>query len=162
MTSTPDIKQWADALEDLLRQAIAARASDDMARIVASQKALRRFKEESPDFADALDMQASMAIFDLDLAETEDAVSKLKERAAEVFRLTKLISGVSDEAKANADALSGKFVVQAIDAATSAISAFKQLRSELSSAKPDEAAIAKDIDKALTSIQGLRNKLETS
>jgi hypothetical protein len=79
-----------------------------------------------------------------------------------VYRLTKLISGVSEEAKASAGVLSGTLVVQAIDAATSAISSFKKLRDELSATEPDEKAIRSEIDKVLTAVQGLRNKLENA
>jgi len=160
MADNSEIKQWADKLDTLLQKAVAARQSEDLTRVVAIQKALRQFREDSPDFADSLDRQASMTIFDLDLSVTEDSVAKIKERSAEVARLSKLISGVSEEAKANANVLSGKFAVQAIDAATSAITSFKQLKNELSEAKPDEKKIAADIDKVLTSIQALRNKLE--
>ena len=124
------------------------------------QRELRKFKEESPDYADALDTQASLAIFDLDLAVTEDAVARIKERAAEVYRLKKLIAGVSEEAIAKTDVLSGTLVVKAIDAATSAISSFKNLREELSTSKANEKAIAAQIESVLTAVQGLRNKLE--
>ena len=160
MAADPGIKQWADELERLLQRAVMVRTSDDTARIVAVQRDLRKFKENSPDFADALDTQASLAIFDLDLATTEESVARIKERAAEVFKLTKLIIGVSEEASADADVLSGRLVVQAIDAATSAIASFKTLRDELSTSKASEKAIATQIDTVLTAIQGLRNKLE--
>jgi len=84
MASNPEIQQWADELDKLLQKAATARAAEDPERIVGMQRQLRKFKEESPDYADALDTQASLAIFDLDLSVTEDAVTKIKERAAEV------------------------------------------------------------------------------
>ena len=145
-----------------MQRAVAARQSGDVAQIVTVQKALRKFIEDSPDYADALDTQASLAIFDLDLQETEQAVKNIKERAAEVNRLTKLIAGIGEEAKKDADVLSGTLAIQAIDAATSAISAFKGLRQQLSASKPDEKKIATDIDKLVEAIQGLRNKLEAA
>lgn len=160
MPSNPEIKQWADQLDGLLQRAATVRASEDPARIAAVQKELRKFKDASPDYADALDTQATLAIFDLDLALTEDAVASIKERAAEVYRLTKLITGISEEANNKADVLSGTLVIQAVDAATSAISSFKKLRDELSTTKADEKAIATEIDKVLATVQGLRNKLE--
>ncbi len=162
MASNPEIQQWADELDKLLQKAATVRASEDPERIVGMQRQLRKFKEESPDYADALDTQASLAIFDLDLSETEDAVTKIKERAAEVYRLTKLILGISEEANAKADILSGALVTQAIDAATSAISSFKKLRDELSTTKADEKTIAAEIDKVLGTVQGFRNKLENA
>jgi seryl-tRNA synthetase len=162
MPSNPEIKNWADELDLLLQKAVTARTSEDTARIVGIQKELRKFKENSPDYADALDTQATLAIFDLDLAETEDAVARIKERAAEVYRLTKLITGISEEANANAEVLSGVSVTQAIDAATSAIASFRKLRDELSTATADEKKIATEIDKVLAAVQGLRNKLEKS
>lgn len=160
MAADAGIKQWADELDRLLQRAVAVRAAEDPAKIAAVQRELRKFKEESPDYADALDTQASLAIFDLDLAVTEDAVARIKERAAEVYRLKKLIAGVSEEAIAKADVLSGTLVVKAIDAATSAISSFKNLREELSTSKANEKAIAAQIESVLTAVQGLRNKLE--
>jgi seryl-tRNA synthetase len=158
--AVPEIKQWADELDRLLQKAASTRSSGDSGQIVAMHKELRRFKEQSPDYADALDTQASLAIFDLDLDQTEDAVSKLQERSAEVYRLSKLISGISDEARANANTLGGMLAVQAIDAASSAIASFKKLRDELTATQPDQKAITAEIDKTLTSIQNLRNKLE--
>ncbi len=122
--------------------------------------ALRKFKQDSPDYADALDTQASLAIFDLDLAATEEAVAKIKERSAEVYRLTKLISGIGKEASANANILNGTLITHAIDAATLAISSFKQLREKLSATDATEKTIAAEIDKVLVAVQGLRNKLE--
>lgn len=160
MAADSGIKQWADELDRLLQKAAVVRAAEDPARIAGVQRELRKFKEESPDYADALDTQASLAIFDLDLAVTEDAVARIKERVAEVYRLTKLIAGVSEEANAKADVLSGRLVTQAIDAATSAISSFKNLREELSTSKASEKAIAAQIETVLTAVQGLRNKLE--
>ena len=162
MASNPEIQQWADELDKLLQKAATVRASEDPERIVGVQRQLRKFKEESPDYADALDTQASLAIFDLDLSVTEDAVTKIKERAAEVYRLAKLISGISEEANAKGDILSGALITQAIDAATSAISSFKKLRDELSTTKADEKTIAVEIDKVLGTVQGLRNKLENA
>ena len=162
MAAEPGIKEWADELERLLQKAVVVRSSGDTAKIAAVQRELRKFKENSPDFADALDTQASLAIFDLDLATTEESVARIKERAAEVFKLTKLIMGVSEEASADADVLSGRLVVQAIDAATSAIASFKNLRDELSTSKASEKAVAAQIDAVLTAIQGLRNKLENA
>src|SRR5688572_12452058 len=138
MPNQADVKAWAKELDKLLQRAAAAKAADDVAQITAVQKALRKFKEDSPDYADALDTQATLAIFDLDLGVTEEAVANIKARAAEVYRLAKLIQGVSDEANRDAAALSGTFALQAIDAATTAISSFKKLRGELSADKPDE------------------------
>lgn len=162
MPSNPEIRKWADELDLLLQKAVAARNSEDTARIVGVQKELRKFKEKSPDYADALDTQATLAIFDLDLAVTEDAVARIKERAAEVYRLTKLIIGIGEEANANAEVLSGVLVTQAIDAATTAIASFKKLRDELSTATTDEKKIAAELDRVLAAVQGLRSKLEKS
>ena len=160
MAAQTDLKKWADQLDGLLGRAIAARQREDVAEMVAVQKALRQFKEDSPDYADALDTQATLAIFDIDLQVTEDAVAAIKSRAEEVYRLTKLISGVAAEAEKSAKGLSGATVIQAIDAATSAISSFKKLRDQLSGTDPDEKKIATEIDAVLKAVQTLRGKLE--
>lgn len=154
------VKAWADALDAIIQKGVAAKRSGEVNRIAAVQRELRKFKDDSPDFADALDIQATNAIFDLDLTVTEDAVARLKERAAEVYALAKLISGVAEEAKSDAELLSGRLVKDAIDAATSSIAAFKNLSDEMSKGKPDEKAVAAEIDKVLGTIQALRNKLE--
>lgn len=160
MAKDSEIRQWAQKLDKLLQNAAAARATENSSKIASAQRDFRKFKEDSPDYADALDTQATLAIFDLDIEVAEDAIAKIKERSAEVYRLTKLIEGVSEEANANADILSGKFAVEAIDAATSAISSFKKLRDTLSINIPDEKNIANEIDQTLTAIQALRSKLE--
>ena len=49
MPSNPDITQWADQLDGLLQRAAAVRASEDPAQIVAVQKELSKFKQDSPD-----------------------------------------------------------------------------------------------------------------
>ncbi len=162
MTSQPGITLWANELDRLLQRAAGARQSGDMVQIVAVQQDLTRFKRDSPDYADALDEQATHAIFDLDLDQTETAVAAIRARSAEVYRLAKLIAGIASEAQAKADTLSGKFAVQALDAATSAINSFKQLRDQLSSDKPDEAAVSAEIGKAMTAVQNLRKRLERS
>jgi len=160
MADNSEVKQWADTLDRLLQQAAAARQAGDTTRIAALQRQLRQFRLDSPDFADALDRQASLAIFDLDLSQTEEAVANIKARAAEVQALTKLIVGVAASAQADADLLGGKAAVEAIEAATSAIGAFKKLRGQLSGGDADAAAIAAAIDKTLASVQALRNRLE--
>ncbi|MES2715130.1 MAG: hypothetical protein V4795_05165 [Pseudomonadota bacterium] len=160
MADNTDVKQWADALDRLLQQAVAARQAGDLGRIADLQRQLRQFRLDSPDFADALDRQASLAIFDLDLSQTEEAVANIKARADEVQALTKLILGVAASAQADADVLGGKFAVQAIEAATAAIGSFKQLRAQLDTSQGDAAAIGALIDKTLASVQTLRNRLE--
>lgn len=163
MPEQPEIKAWVDELERLLQNAASAAQSGNSTQIVAAQKALRNFKDQSPDYADALDTQASLAIFDLDLQVSEDAVANIRERAAEVYRLAKLISGIAEEANANVSVLNGTLARNAIDAATATINSFKKLRDELSASKPksDEKAIADQIDAMLATIQSLRNRLET-
>src|SRR5688500_10550128 len=120
MADDTNLQSWAQKLDKLLQQAAAVKQAEDMDKIVAMQRALRRFKDESPDYADALDSQATLAIFDLDLAATEDAVAAIRERAAEVYRLLKMIQGVGEETAKKASVLSGKYATEALDAATSA------------------------------------------
>lgn len=164
MPSQPEIKEWADELQRLLQGAVVAALSGNMAQIVAAQRALQRFKDESPNYADALDTQASLAIFDLDLGVAAQAAARIKKRVDEVYRLSKLITGITDEANASAAMFSGTLVKGAIDSATAAIEAFKRLRDAFSAdgAKPDEKAVAADIDKFLGAIQDFRNRLETA
>lgn len=164
MPAQPEIKAWADELDKLLQKAVAAAQSGEMAGIVAAQKALRAFKETSPDYADALDTQASLAIFDLDLQVTEEAVENIKSRAAEVYRLAKLISGIAEEANAKVAILDGTLARKAIDTATATIGSLKELRDGFGTGKlkADEKAVADQIDAVLAAIQALRNKLETA
>ena len=160
MPAPPEIKLWADALDRLLQDAAAARQADDPARIDAVQARLRQFREDSPDYADALDRQASLAIFDLDLGITEQAVANIQARADEVHKLSKLIAGVAATANAQAKVLKGTLALQAIDAASSAITSFKKLRDGLDTNNPDLNAVAAAIDKTLASVQTLRTRLE--
>ena len=160
MTTSQETKQWADRLDDLLQQAGAAISAQDGARIAKVQRELRRFKEDSPDFVDALDRQATLAIFDLDLRETDKAVAAIRLRAEEVRRLSKLISGVAEEAKNSARLLKGDAVVKAIEAATGAIASFKQLRDELNTDDTSEEGVVEQVDQVLSAVQQLRNLLE--
>jgi hypothetical protein len=160
MANDADMKARGNALEALLKQAAAARASEDTAKIVAAQKALRKFEQDSPDEASALAMQARLAICDLDLDSTDQAVESIRARAAEVSRIAGNIESVSAAAKQDAAVLGGTLALQAIDAATSAISSFTKLRAELSADKPDEQQIATEIDRTIAMMQGLRGKLE--
>jgi hypothetical protein len=162
MPSKTEAKVWADRLDNLLQRAAAAKGADNAAQIVKVQRELRLFKEESPDFADALDRQATLAIFDLDLDSSAAAVAAIRERAEEVRKLTKLIAGVAEEAKADADVLSGRLAIQAIDAATNAIVSFRQLRQSLSTADAQEGKVAQIIDDVVSAVQTLRSQLEHS
>ncbi len=163
MADDSDLKPWADELQRLLQLAAQARQSGDMARVVDVQKRLGQFCDDSPPLAEPLDRQARAAIFDLDLDGTEQAVESIRQRADEVRALGKLIAGIGSQAKARADVLNGTLALQAIDAATSAINAFKQLRADLGAvdtADADLTAVATSIDKTLAAVQGLRNRLE--
>lgn len=160
MPDQAPIKLWADALDRLLQDAAAARQAGDLGRMEDVQARLRKFRQDSPDFADALDHQASLAVFDIDLGVTEQAVAAIRSRAAEVQKLIKLINGIAATANAQAQGLKGVLAVQAIDAATAAINAFKKLRDGLDTANPDLAVVAAAIDKTLGTVQTLRTRLE--
>jgi methyl-accepting chemotaxis protein len=160
MPAEPDVKAWADELQRLLQLALDARQSGAAGRVPEVQQQLRQFCDDSPKFAQALDDVAMKASLDLDLALTEDAVAGIRSRAAEVQTLARLIAGVAASTQARARVLSGAPARQAIDAATSAIGAFKQLREQLDTADADMAAVAGTIDKTLAAVQALRNRLE--
>lgn len=160
MPADTDIQLWAQELQRLLQLAQEARESGDTARIEEVQGQLRRFCEDSPKAAQALDEVATKAIFDLALGVTETALAGIRSRAAEVQALTKLIAGVAASTQAKAKVLSGDTARQAIDAATSAIGSFKQLRDQLDTSDADMATVAASIDKTLAAVQALRNRLE--
>lgn len=160
-----NVQSWALKLHTLLQEAAAAKQAEDLQRMAQSQRALRRFTEDSPDFADALDRQAIAAMFDLDMSATQQAVEAIRARAQEVFALTKLIQGVSAEAAADASVLGGRFAVEAIDAASNAISSFRRLRDQLqqpAGGGDKEMQIAAEIERAIAAISALRGRLETA
>ena len=158
----PEIQKWADKLDDLMRQAASAAQREDNAAIEAVQMKLRGFTLDSPDYADPLDELARAAIFDLDLDIATQAVARIKQRAADIRRLSNLIAGVTNEANANASILSGDVAKVAIDSATEAVKSFKKLRDGLSENDPVEKAIANEIDKLLTLVQKVRNQIEVA
>jgi len=164
MPAEPEIKMWADSLERLLQEAANAAQSGNTKKIVAVQRSLRKFKEDSPDYADALDTQASLAIFDLDLSVTEDAVANIQSRAAEVYKLGKLISGIAEEANSNVVGLRATLVQAVLDSVAPAVGSFKGLRDQLlkSKGKSADSQLAQEIGDLLMAIQQLRNKLEAS
>ncbi len=160
MAAEPEVKAWADELQRLLQLALEARQSGDAGRVEAVQQQLRQFCDDSPKYAQALDDLAIKASLDLDLAGTEEAVAGIRSRAAEVQALTRRIAGVAASTQAKARVLSGEPARQAIDAATSAIGAFRKLRDQLDTADADMGAVAATIDKTLAAVQALRNRLE--
>ena len=157
-----DLQEWASRLDVLLRDAVRAKQSGDVGKIVGATKALSAFRADSPPTAEALDVQASLAIFDLDLAEKEDAVANIQARSEEVRRLTKMIAAVAAEANHAATGLRGEPALAAIGAATSAIASFRKLRDQLDVAKPDEKVIAQEIETVLAAVQALRSRIEVA
>jgi hypothetical protein len=162
MPQAPEILPWAEKLEKILKNAVAARESRDADRIVRVQRELTKFKNDSPDYADALDTQANLAIFDLDLSVTEDAVEQIKQRAQAVYAIKKIITGIAEDAESRADVLSGRFVFEAMDAAATAVESFKRLRDQLSTTKADEKAVVDEIKAAIVAVEKLRNRLVLS
>ncbi len=161
-TSNPEILAWAEKLEKILQNAVAAKESLDADRIARVQRELTRFKNDSPDYADALDTQANLAIFDLDLAVTETAVEQIKQRAQAVYAIKKIITGVTEEAESRADVLSGRTVFEAMDAAAAAVTAFKRLRDQLSSGAAEEKAIDAELKAVIAVIEKVHARLARS
>lgn len=161
-TPNPEILAWAEKLEQILQRAVAAKESLDADRVARVQRELTRFKNDSPDYADALDTQANLAIFDLDLAVTETAVEQIKQRAQAVYAIKKIITGVTEEAESRAGVLSGRTVFEAMDAATAAVTAFKRLRDQLSSGTADEKAIDAELKAVISLIEKVHARLARS
>lgn len=154
-----DTKKWADDLQEILRDGTAAVRAGNAQGVVAVQKRLKQFKASSPDYADSLDYQASLAIIDLDLDNTQTALDGVQKRREAVDRITKLIVGVTEEARADAATLRGERIKAVIDSTTEAVRSLGSLKESLGKSA-DEKALAADIEQVVVAIQTVRNAIE--
>jgi len=153
--------EWAAELDELIRDGLSAVQSGETTAMVAAQKALARFVERSPDYADALDHQANLAIVDIDLQNTAQAAAGLKSRREEIARVTKSLEGVTAELRKDAATIRLERAKEAVDSATRTISALKEVRATLKSGGGDKA-LGDAILKAIASIQDVRSRIEAS
>lgn len=154
------LAEFAAKLRGLIEEGARALEREDQAAIRLVQQKLNRFPDDSPSAADALDRTALLAAIDLDAASTRDAAARIRSRSDEVARLAKLIDAAAERAAGSADTLRLNSVRTALTSATDAISAFKTLREQLKSDRPDESTIKTEITQIIDSIQLLRNRIE--
>ncbi len=155
------LADWASELDQLLRDAHAAAQGGKTKAVTDAQDALADFVARSPDYADALDQQANLAILDLDLAASGGAVAALKSRREELARITKTLEGAAGELKKDAATLRLERAKSAVDSITSTIVALKDVRNNLK-ASGDDKALGEAILKAIAEIQSVRSKIETA
>ncbi|CAG1003096.1 hypothetical protein PHYC_03041 [Phycisphaerales bacterium] len=152
--------EWGDELDTLIRAGLSAVQSGDTAAMQQAQADLADFVNRSPDYADALDQQANLAILDIDLGGTTQAAAGLKSRREEVARIIKTIGGVAGELKKGAATLRLDRARAAVDLATKTVSALKEVRDSLKNTGNDKA-VGDAILKAISEIQGIRSKIES-
>ncbi|GJQ30485.1 MAG: hypothetical protein HBSAPP03_23690 [Phycisphaerae bacterium] len=151
---------WGEELDRLLREAHAARQGGGAA-VQRAQDALADFIDRSPDYADALDQVADLAIMDLDIAVTKDAVEALRTRREELARIMKTLGGTVGELKKSAAVLRLESARAAVDSITETVKALKDVRAKLRTTG-DEKTLGEAILKAIAEIQGVRSKIETA
>lgn len=94
--------QWCDALGELLaqaKQAIRKGTSDDKGAV---QKALRKFANALPSYADVLYDDAVRTIVDLDIENAKQALEQLESRINELEAIQKMVDAVSGNNAADA------------------------------------------------------------
>jgi hypothetical protein len=157
--SEKTLLDWAEELDGLVRDGISAVQAEDVGAMTAAQKKLAQFVQRSPDYADALDQQANLAILDIDLQNTTQAAAGLKSRREEIARVTKSLEGITTELNKDAATLRLDRVRSAVVATTNAIAALKDVRETLKAGGSDKA-LGDSILSAIGAIQDIRSKVE--
>jgi ABC-type transporter Mla subunit MlaD len=152
---------WSKELDELIREGIVAVQSRNIDAMVGAQGKLEQFVQRSPDYADALDQQANLAIVDIDIENTAQAVAGLKSRREEIARIAKSLDGITTELAKDAATLRLERAKAAVDAATKTIAALKEVRDTLK-ASGSEKALGDSILTAIGAIQDIRSKVEAA
>jgi len=156
-------KEWSGKLSELLAQAHDAIAAKDVDKKLEAQRALNEFIDNcaSPVKGKELDDIASRAIGNLFEATLDQCMAEMGKRTAELTALTKDIAAVTDAANASAANIRLDSARKVIDTTVQAVEALKSLKQQLDSAQPDEKQLADTISTLITSIQTVRNQVET-
>jgi len=146
---------WSKVLHELLAQASQAVQSRDIDKKVAAQEELNQFIMHSPNtISGQLDDIASKAVHDIFIVTTEEAISKISGRTAELTKHTKTVIAVTAEAEKAAKSIKLETATKVINSATTVIRDLAELRNAVRDST-DEQALAAKIDKAVKSIQDL-------
>lgn len=159
MPGNTTLMDWANELDGLIRNGLAAVQGGNVSTMKRAQDDLAAYVSRSPDYADALDQQANLAIIDIDLGATAQAAAGLRSRREEVARIIKTIGGVAAELKKDAATLRLDRAKAAVATATEAVAALKEFRDTLKNVG-SEKAMADEILSVISDIQGLRAKIE--
>lgn len=146
---------WSKALHELLSQASQAVQSGDINKKVAVQEELNQFIMHSPNrFSNQLDEIASKAVDDIFITTTQEAISRIAGRTAELSKHTKTVIAVVEEAERAAKSIRLETATKVINSATIVVRDLADLKNAVRGSA-DEQALATKIDRAVKSIQDL-------
>lgn len=169
------VSAWRSKLDELLRAARESAQEEDLDARLAVADRLTTFIVCNPlpvagDPAtleyDDMDRIAKEAHDALLLGTIQERVAGIMSRTAELATLRKSIDARAEANRQAAASIRLEKVRRVVDATTEAVTALKALQGHLESSDDvnDGAkvmALLKDVDKAITSIQALRNDVET-
>jgi methyl-accepting chemotaxis protein len=156
-------EDWADALQTLLKNAHDAVASADVDKKQAAQKGLKDFIDNctSPIKAKELDMMATEAIGNIFEATLDQAMAEIGSRTAELANLTKDVAAVTAAANSDAASIRLDAARKVVDTTVQAVQALNTLKQQLDATQPDDKKVADSITSLITTIQSVRNQVET-
>lgn len=152
---------WSAKLNDLLDAAHQSLASkddnaDDLVR--DAQADLTDFGRKCP--FEQLSRIAKETVYDVGHLAITSAIASVMGHTQELENLTKGIAEVTDSDSVTAGLMRFDAAKTAVDAATDAVAALKQMRNQLDSGLKDEKKLGDTIDALMSDIQAVRNQIE--
>lgn len=155
-----------DSVEAAVRAASGLAPDARDAAITAQKNRLAAFRKSTraADLTNASEVQAVAAVdkiaLDLELElgaqQIEQDLQLLEQGAERLRQLTGSLDAVTGRNRAAAASIGLKPVKAAVDQMTAMVQSVKDLKKNLKSDKPDEAAVAKKIDDLVTQFEALR------
>ena len=160
------LRQLLDKIESRLIGAGPSGGSGHAEAVTQSRQELQAFvdRTRAADLSDtaevtavrAIDQVARDMLLDLTLGEMEGQLAKIREGSRKLEELAGQLGDEADRNLAAADAIGLKPVKEAVDAMTGLIESVKRVKSGLKADKPDEVAIATEIEKLVDQFETLR------
>lgn len=149
------IKDWANALDDLLAQAKKAVQDDNDAKKSELQDILLEYISESPPTANPLDQVAHQAIDDLNRSQKNAILKAINDRNAQLKQLRQLIETASAQAMSTARDIQLKSVQELLGKVKTSVEVLKTLETALD--QPDLTLVQKikDTVKAVEELSDL-------
>lgn len=165
------LQQLLDSIEDRLGAAGAPGSPAYAAAVSSAQGELQAFvdstkadltKPQEVAAMRAIDQVARDLLLDLTLEAMEGQLAKIREGAERLRALGNQLGEQADRNQAAAASIGLKPVKDAVDEMTGMVESVKALKTNLKADKPDEAAIAAEIDRLVTQFESLRKAVRSA